>query len=175
MAGRLLVVIDIQKEYQAAGRAYHIAGVEGSLANAGRVLEHARKNGWPVVHVKHLQDGDLFGKKSPFSDYIAGFEPRPGESEYVKGDYSCYSSAEFAERLKRHLADEVVVIGYGSTKCCLATIVDGYHRGQKFLFVADASDAKRSEAFDERSLHAHAADILASYAKTTDTAALLKA
>ncbi|MEK7859387.1 MAG: isochorismatase family cysteine hydrolase [Elusimicrobiota bacterium] len=175
MMGRLLVVIDIQKEYQTPGRPYHIAGVEASLANAERLLVHARQRGWPVVHVKHLQDGEVFGRRSPYSDYIAGFEPRPGESEYVKGDYSCYSSPEFAARMKRHLADEVVVIGYGSTKCCLATIVDGYHRDQKFLFVRDASNAKRSEAFDERSLHAYATDILASYAKITDTAALLKA
>ena len=172
MPGRLLVVIDIQKEYQAAGRAYHITGVEASLANAERVLAHARKSGWPVVHVKHLQDGDLFGRTSPFSEYIAGFEPLAGEARYVKGDYSCYSNPEFAQRLKRHLPDEVVVIGYGSTKCCLATIVDGYHRGQKFLFVADASAAKRSEAFDESSLHAHATDILAGYCQLTKTAAL---
>lgn len=171
---RLLLVIDIQKEYQAAGRPYYISGIEASLANARRVLDHARKYNWPIIHVKHLQEGDLFGKLSPLSDYIAGFEPRPGETECVKSDYSCYSSQDFSERMERHPAGEIVVVGYGSTKCCLATIVEGYHRGQKFLFVKDASAAKRSSAFGESSLHAHAVDILAAYSKITDTELLLR-
>mgnify|MGYP001618076113 CR=1 FL=1 len=171
---RLLLVLDIQKEYQAAGRPYYISGIEASLANARRVLDHARKNNWPIVHVKHLQEGDLFGKLSPLSDYIVGFEPQPGETECVKSDYSCYSSQDFIERMKRHPAAEIVVIGYGSTKCCLATIVEGYHRGQKFLLVNVASAAKRSSAFDENSLHAHASDILAAYSRVTDTELLLR-
>jgi nicotinamidase-related amidase len=168
----ILVVIDIQKEYVTEGRPYFIAGIGPSLERAKGVLSAARADGWDVVHVRHLQDGDVFGRDSAYSGFVAGFEPRKGEAEIVKGDYSCYSAPEFARLMKDNLARPVYVIGYGSTKCCLATIVDGYHRGQKFFYVADASNAKRSERFDEKSLHAHATDILKSYCTVVASDAL---
>jgi ureidoacrylate peracid hydrolase len=168
-----LVCIDIQKEYETEGRPFFIRGIEESLKNAKRVLEHARQRKWTIYHVRHERDGEPFQKGSPLAGFVVGFEPRAGELEIVKGDFSCYSAPEFARRLQEHLLEEVVVIGYGSTKCCMGTIVDGYHRGQKFVYVADASNAKRTEAFDERSLHDHATEILKSFARVTTTDELL--
>lgn len=159
----ILVVIDIQKEYVTEGRPYFINGIEPSLDRARATLAAARAVGWEVVHVRHLQEGDIFGSASAYSGFVVGFEPIDGEADFVKGDYSCYSSAEFARMMKDNIGRSIYVIGYGSTKCCLATIIDGYHRGQKFYFVFDASNAKRSDRFDERSLHEHATDILRSY------------
>ena len=159
----ILVVIDIQKEYVTPGRPYFIHGIAPSLDRAKAVLQAARADGWRVVHVRHLQTGDLFGRASPYAAYVPGFEPLKGEIEIVKADYSCYCSAAFARLMKANIDRPIYVVGYGSTKCCLATIVEGYHRGQKLYFVSDASNAKRSDLFDEDSLHAHATDILRSY------------
>lgn len=168
----ILVVVDVQKEYVTEGRPYFINGIGPSLERARESLAAARAAGWEVLHVRHLQDGDLFGRGSAFSAFVPGFEPRPGEPEFIKGDYSCYSSPEFAAKMKESLGRPVYVVGYGSTKCCLATIIDGYHRGQELFFVSDASDAKRSDRFDERSLHEHATDILRSYCTVVDAGAL---
>ncbi len=170
----VLVNIDIQKEYETEGRSYWIRGIQSSLQNAKKILGYARKKDWKVYHVRHIQDGDLFGNKSPYSQFIAGFEPKPGEAEFVKSDYSCYSLKEFVERLGQSKKEDVVITGYGSTKCCLATIIDGYHRGQRFIFVSDASCAKRSEQFDEESLHKHAVDIISSFAKVVSTSEILE-
>ena len=164
-----LVVIDVQREYVTPGRPYCIRGIDPSLANARVVLAFARNNHWEIIHVRHLQDGDLFGKTSPYSDYAEGFEPQRGEMEITKNNYSCYSSDDFARLMHERKERPVYVIGYGSTKCCLATIVEGHHRGQKMLFVADASNAKRSERFDEDALHKHATDILSSFSTVVST------
>jgi len=168
----ILVVIDVQKEYTTRGRPYFINGIQPSLKRARAVLTRARSEGWQVVHVRHLQDGDLFGRGSPYSGFVNGFEPLKGELEIVKEDYSCYSAPAFARLMKASLRQPVFVIGYGSTKCCLATIVDGYHRGQKFHFVRDASNAKRSDRFGEKALHKYATDILESYCTVVETEAL---
>jgi ureidoacrylate peracid hydrolase len=166
----VLVVIDIQKEYTTPGRSFYLESAAPSLKNAGRVLDHARRSGWEIVHIRHLQDGEIFNPKSEHSGFVPGFEPAPGEEEITKGNFSCYSAPRFAELMKERLDRPVYIIGYGSTMCCLSTIIEGYHRGQKFTFVRDASCARRTANFDEQSTHAYATDILSTYAKVVETA-----
>jgi ureidoacrylate peracid hydrolase len=169
----VLVVIDIQKEYTTPGRSFYLETAGPSLHNAARVLAHARSNRWEVVHIRHLQDGEIFNSKSELAGFVAGFEPAAGETEIAKGDFSCYSAPRFAELMKERLERPVYVIGYGSTMCCLSTIIDGYHRGQKFTFVRDASCARRTPNFDEQSTHAYATDILTTFSKVVETSHVL--
>src|SRR6185295_8607364 len=96
----ILVVIDIQKEYVTEGRPYFINGIGPSLEKAKSVMATARAAGWELVHIRHLQKGEIFSPESPYSGFVAGFEPAKGESEIVKGDYSCYSAPEFARLMK---------------------------------------------------------------------------
>lgn len=165
MNKKILVVIDVQKEYTAPGRPFYLEQAGPSLKTAKKVLDTARDLAWPIVHVRHVQDGEIFNAKSPNSDYVEDFRPRAGEKEIVKSDFSCYSSPDFAKMAAAELKNEFVVIGYGSTMCCLSTIVDGYHRGQKFVFVKDASSAKKTASLDELSAHRAATDIISIYAK----------
>ena len=174
MNNRTLVVVDIQKEYTTPGRPFYLEQAGPSLKKAKEVLEAARRQGWPIVHVKHLQDGDRFNPKSPLSDYVEEFRPLPGEREVVKGNFSSYSSPEFARIVASAPEREYVVIGYGSTMCCLSTIVDGYHRGQRFVFVRDASSAKKTVSMDELSAHRAAVDILSIYSKVVTAAELFE-
>lgn len=168
---KALVVIDVQREYVAPGRSFNIRGIGPSLRNAYDMLQFARQAGWPIVHVQHLQSGDLFGRDSAAADFIDGFAPSASETLAVKENYSSFSSPEF-ERFVRERGDhEFVVIGYGSTMCCLSTIVDGYHRGYRFAFVKDASAAKASDGLTEESLHIHAVAILQPFARITETKA----
>jgi ureidoacrylate peracid hydrolase len=174
MNKKVLVVIDIQKEYTTPGRRFYLEHAGPSLRKAKEVLESARGRKWPVIHVKHLQAGDIFNRESAFSDYVEEFRPLSGEHEIVKSNFSCYSSPEFAELAARYKESELVVIGYGSTMCCLSTIVDGYHRGQSLVFVRDASSAKRTASLDEPATHRAATEILSIYSKVVDSEELLK-
>lgn len=51
---KILCVVDIQKEYNSPNRQFYIPSIEDSLQNASRVLDHARANGWEILHMQHL-------------------------------------------------------------------------------------------------------------------------
>lgn len=169
VSSNILVVIDVQNEIETEGRPYFIDGVENSLRNGRQILQNAREQGWKIYHVRHLQDGDIFGKSSPFSDYVTGFEKRNNETEFIKSNYSAYSSEEFASRMKEQKENNVVLIGYGTTKCILSTIIDGYHRGQNLTLVWDASGAQKMDGRTSESVHDFAVEILKPFCRIVKT------
>lgn len=164
---KALVVIDVQKEYTTPGRRFHIKDIAASLENAQSMLAVARENGWPVIHVKHQQEGEVFNPASELSAFVDGFAPLDGEAVAVKHNISSFSSPAFAQFVAAHAKHEFVVVGYGTTMCCLSTIIDGYNRGYKFSIVGDACAARASDAFSEQSMHEHALKILAPFSKVT--------
>ncbi len=166
---KALVVIDIQREYITPGRKFQIQGIGPSLGNAYSMLRFARNKNWPIVHVQHLQDGDIFNKNSHTSDFIDSFVPARHETLAVKGNYSSFSSPAFVQFTAEHADHEFLVIGYGTTMCCLSTIVDGYHRGYRFALVEDACAARAAGEFSESSMHEHAVKILEPFARKTRT------
>lgn len=165
-----LVVIDIQREYVLAGRELRISSIGPSLNNAYAMLQFARSERWPIVHVQHLQEGDSFNSASDASDFVDGFVPEPGETVAIKGKYSSFSSPAFVQFVSAHLEHEFVVVGYGTTVCCLATLVEGYHRGHRFALVEDACAARAAGAHSEATMHQAAVLILGAFARLTCTA-----
>jgi nicotinamidase-related amidase len=67
MGQKVLVVVDIQREYVTPGRPFHIQSIGASLENGRRVLAAARSKGWPVYHVRHLQNGAIFTRDNEYS------------------------------------------------------------------------------------------------------------
>lgn len=161
-----LVVIDIQKEYVTPGRPFNLTGIGPSLLNARQLLQHARGGHWSVVHVQHLQEGAVFNRDAPESGFIEGFEPLENEPLIQKSKLSAFTNPDFEAALEAAGSTEVFVIGYGSTMCCLATIVDAALYGRKLTFVHDASWARAPGAsFDEAETHRHATAILGIHGK----------
>jgi ureidoacrylate peracid hydrolase len=167
-----LVVIDIQKEYITDKRPFRIESIAPSLENAKKVLNKARQAQWPIIHVQHLQDGQIFSRESEFSDFVDDFRPLKNEITVIKSNFSSYSNPEFTELMKRSAQDqqEIYVIGYGSTMCCISTIIDGYHRGNQMVFVEDASNSKKGAKLSESELHEAATQIISTFAKIITTA-----
>jgi ureidoacrylate peracid hydrolase len=166
---KALVVIDIQREYIAPGRKFQIHGIGPSLKNAYAMLRFARTQDWPIVHVQHLQDGEIFNRNSDTSDFIDSFVPEANEVLAVKNNYSSFSSPAFVKFAADHPDHEFIVIGYGTTMCCLSTIVDGYHRGYRFALVEDACAALAVGDHSEASMHDHAVAILGPFSRRTRT------
>jgi len=164
---KALVVIDVQREYTTPGRRFQIQSIGSSLNNAYAMLRHARGMRWPIVHVQHLQQGEIFNPQSEYSDFVDGFVPERGEVLAVKGNYSAFSSPEFSRFVADHANHELLVVGYGTTMCCLSTVVDGYHRGYRFALVEDACAARATRGLTEDSLHEHAVAILEPFARLT--------
>jgi len=175
-----LVLIDIQKEYTTLGRPFYLNGIESSLNNARKLLKMARAKKWDIVHVQHFRkDGNgIFNRSEPqFSGFVDGFEPTSEERYFEKHIFSCYSNPEFANFMEEKKNEPTYIIGYGTTKCVLSTIIEGFHRGHHSLIVVeDATYAKAEleQGFSEKDLHkAMIATIRSSYAKVQTTAELL--
>lgn len=80
---KVLVVIDIQKEYNTEGRPFCIPNVQ-YLQKASDVLKKARTQNWPIVHVQHLQEKGIFAKGDANANFIDGFDPTSGETHVTK-------------------------------------------------------------------------------------------
>ena len=170
----VLVLIDVQQEYVTSGRPFHLKGIAPSLQNIWHLLAHARSHSWSIIHVRHVQDGPVFARDNALSDFVEGFGPRAGETVVIKSKLSAFTQPEFAVALDAAGTGEVFVVGYGSTMCCLATIVDAPLFGRRLTFVHDASWARAPDAgFDEAQTHRHATAILAIHGKLASTADLL--
>ncbi len=137
---KILLLVDIQKEYSTQGRPFYINGIEKSLINAKNLLDYARENDWEIIHVEHIQDGETFSLKSEYSKFVDGFEPRKGEIVYIKNKSSCYTNKYFSQYFEKLKGREVVVIGCSFIDCIPSTIIDGYQMGNRFVLVKDATN-----------------------------------
>lgn len=90
---KILILVDIQKEYITPGRPFFLNGIEPSLENCRRLLVHARKNHWELIHIQHSNGSSAarFNPTDPHFDFVEGFEPIADEKRFVKTDFSCYS------------------------------------------------------------------------------------
>lgn len=165
----VLVLVDVQKEYVAKGRPFFLETIGPSLENLRKLLAHARKEGWSIIHVRHEQNGDCFVYDSPFAEPIEGFEPQDGEFSLVKSNFSCFSSPEFQSLMDKWRHEEIIVAGYGASMCCLSTMIDAHHRGHDFTFVHDATCARRTARFDEQDIKERVTDLMIAFGKVANT------
>ena len=56
----------------------------------------------------------------------------------------------------------------------LSTIIDAHHRGYEFIYVADATAARRTEHFDEITVKNCVVDIAKAYCHVVNTSDILK-
>lgn len=161
----VLIVIDIQREYSTPNRPFYINDILPSLNNANDVLTYARSNNWIIIHVKHLQKSGIFKSQEVYSDYIEGFHPEDTELEFIKERFSCYSSSGFAAQLEALIDNDIYVIGYSSNMCVLSTIIDGYHRRNKMIFINDCSNAKSDGGKSEQEIHEVMTIVLSKFCK----------
>jgi ureidoacrylate peracid hydrolase len=169
----VLVVVDIQREYTTPGRPFYLHGIAESLDNCARILDHARERHWPVLHVQHTQEGPVFSAEH--ARFVDHFEPLPEESVFTKSQISPYTNPVFKESMLAMKDREVLIMGYGSTTCCLATVISGSLFGLRHSFVGDASWA-RSPAGDisEAEAHRHAVAIAGIHGRLRTTEEVLQ-
>lgn len=157
----VLILVDIQKEYNTPGRPFYLNGIEESLANCKKILLHARKHNWEVVHIMHSNKNkpatDRFMPGTEYFNFIDEFEPSSAEHCFIKTDFSCYSSEKFAAYMDElHINDsdsKIYMIGYNSTMCCLSTLEEARRLGHKYNYIFDASYAKAFDGLSEIETH----------------------
>ena len=130
---RLLVCLDAQQANVPAGDDPTARNVQGRLANCRRILDHARKWDWNIVHVYHRRGPD--GAQSP---PIEGLEPRPSEPVISREGVSAFSSRFFRQLVDGAHDAQIILIGFSLASSCLATLFAAYDRGLATLVIDDA-------------------------------------
>ena len=147
-----LVMVDLQQEYIASPRVLALEGTKGALANCRAALAHARAMGLPVAFVRWIDRTPIFNKASRFSRWIEGFEPHGVDMIFERNRPSCYASADFAEVIGGG-GGSFVLAGFAGEAACLATAIDGFHRGHGITFLADASASHALDDIAAKDVH----------------------
>jgi nicotinamidase-related amidase len=152
------VLVDVQRDFLDPTTAPGVGSWEKAFCVPGikRLLDHARSQGWRVVHVgtKH-QGADTLPdhhRRRGISVYCeegtpgSDFALEPGEGEIVV--FKTWYSA-FASDLDLHLRDVSTVIWAGvATDCCIQqSAFDADRRGLHSIIPVQAVSASTSDAF----------------------------
>jgi nicotinamidase-related amidase len=162
---QLLLCMNLQKEYLAAGRRRTMAGTDDVLTACSAIIDGWRARRWPVVHLKRIARAAWFDPASSMSDWLEAFRPRPGELVFDHPLPSAYSSARFAAYMSEiGSALRTVTIGFSLDESILATVIDGFHRGHNLRVTGDAMASRQPEYCDLELYRRMLLDVLSDYA-----------
>ncbi|GAB2178811.1 cysteine hydrolase family protein [Dongia sp. agr-C8] len=132
----VLVVIDAQREYT-EGK-LRLRGVDAAVETIVDLLARARRAGTPIVHV--AQNGRpgsaLFDPQGPMSRFIAGAEPREGETTVIKSLPNAFAKTELDSMLKAAGRGNLIVAGFMTHMCISATTRASVDLGYRATIVA---------------------------------------
>lgn len=180
MAQRALIVVDLQYEYEAAGK-LPLEKLDQALVNANRVLTAARDRNDLVVHIRHETPGS---EDAPFAvgtkgtEIIATVAPVDGETTLTKHYPNSYRDTGLKALLDEAGIEDVVIIGAMSHMCIDATARAAFDFGYGVTVVGDAcaTRALSIDGVDVPAAQVHAAFMAAlafAYARVVSTTELL--
>lgn len=170
----LFLFVDLQREYVIDGRAHALRHHEPWSGNCLRLLDFARKRGYPIAHFRLLKREPFFNRATPFAEWIEEFRPWPHEMVFERSMPSCYANESFAALLDSLSRPHFVLAGLTCETNCLATVFDAHHRGHRALLVVDASASRGLGDRTEAQVHEVATQIaesLCDVATTTEVVA----
>ena len=176
MADTALLVIDIQNDYFPGG-AMELEGADAAGGKAAAAIAKFRKQGDPVIHVRHLsvRPGSTFflpgTKGAEIHSLVA---PQGGESVIEKNFPNSFRNTELKATLEKLQVKNLVVAGMMTHMCVDASVRHAADLGYKITLLGDAC-ATRAQSYAGEKVPArqvHAAFLAALngfYAKVVDT------
>ena len=148
MPDTALLIIDIQNDYFPGG-AMELEGADAAGAKAGAALEKFRKNGNPVIHVRHLsvRPGSTFflpGTKG--AEIHASVSPRDVETVIEKNFPNSFRGTKLEQTLKESGVKNLVIAGMMTHMCVDATVRHAADLGYKITLLGDAC-ATRAQSY----------------------------
>lgn len=158
-----LLIVDMQRDFVEADGALSVAGAAATVPAVARLLEHARREGWLVVHVIRLHDPEgrnadmtrrhLFtdGGKGYCVEGTRGAEivdeltPIDGEETVVKTRNSGFLHTRLEGLLRSRGVARVVVAGTQYPNCVRATANDAMSLDFDAIVATDACSAQTPE------------------------------
>jgi nicotinamidase-related amidase len=139
----VLVLIDIQREY--VDGAAPLENVREAAAEAGRMLDLARRRGVPVFHIAHGAGpgAPVFATDGPYVEHLPEVAPRDGEPVLWKQHADAFLGTGLAERIRETGRSEVIIVG-DMTHVCVSTSTRtaAEAHGFRVTVVADATASR---------------------------------
>lgn len=143
MTKKALLLIDIQNDYFKNGKmALDNAPIAGS--NAALLLEHYRRNQWPVVHVQHIMEqssAPFFIKESQGAKIHNLVNPMQKEPVVIKHYPSSFKETTLKEILDTQNITHLTIAGMMSNMCIDSTTRIACDLGYDCTVVHDACAA----------------------------------
>ena len=147
-----LLLIDIQQgldEHKFYGGHRNNPDAE---ANCNLLLNHWRRNNWPVFHVQHSStnpNSPLYPSKPGFAHKME-VAPLEGEVVFIKQVNSAFTGTGLKEELDRHSIKEVIIVGLTTNHCVSSTARSAADLGFATIVVSDATAAFDQKGYDGR-------------------------
>ncbi len=160
-----LILIDLQNDYFPGGR-MELEGPLEAAAQAGRLLEEFRRQGWPTVHIRHVSarpGATFFLPGTGGVEIHTSVAPRAGETVIEKHFPNSFRETPLLAHLQESGIERLAVCGMMTHMCVDATVRAGADFGYPVLLAADAC-ATRALSYGEMTVpagHVHTAFLAA--------------
>jgi len=176
MPDTALLVIDIQNDYFPGG-AMELEGADAAGPRAGAAIAKFRKDGNPVLHVRHLSVrpwATFFLPGTKGAEIHPSVVPQGGEIVIEKNFPNSFRNTDLKAVLEKQEIKNLVIAGMMTHMCVDASVRHAADLGYKITLLADAC-ATRAQSFGGEKVPArqvHAAFLAALngfYAKVVNT------
>jgi nicotinamidase-related amidase len=133
-----LIMIDLQNTYRRG--IMKLTGVEAAILEAKSLLEMARNQGIPIIHIRH--DGgagspyDINSEIGAISDEVA---PLKGEPVITKNYPNSFVQTDLDAHLKALGIKNIMLAGFMTHMCVNSTAHGGFNLGYASTIVASAT------------------------------------
>jgi nicotinamidase-related amidase len=139
LARSALVLIDAQLEYRSG--ALPLEGIEAAIVELRRLLELARSERVPVVHVVHhgRAGAAAFDPNGPGVAILPELTPCADESVVVKSLPNAFARTELHEKVQHTGREALIIAGFATHMCVSATTRAALDHGYRCTVVAGAT------------------------------------
>lgn len=139
-----LLLIDIQNDYFKGGH-FPLAGMEKATRNAQKILADFRAQGLPVIHIKHIAEGDtaaFFKPDTVGSEIHPLVAPAVGETVLIKHFPNSFRETGLDAKLKSLGVTTIHVAGAQTNMCVDTTTRAGFDLGYRMVIHESACAAR---------------------------------
>jgi nicotinamidase-related amidase len=136
-----LLLIDIQKGFDDVAYWGGARNNPQAESHAAALLDHWRKKGLPVFHVKHCstQAGSRLAEGHPGNDFQDVVAPKNDEPVITKNVNSAFIGTDLKAMLEQQGIQQVVVVGLTTDHCVSTTVRMAANYGFDTVVVSDAT------------------------------------
>lgn len=122
MSNIALLLIDFQNDYYSTftGAKWVLSGTEVAASNAATLLTEFRKQGLPIIHVRHespSDDAPFFLPNSTGAKIHNSVAPLEGEQVILKHQINSFRDTKLQEVLNEFNVDKLIIVGAMSHIC----------------------------------------------------------